>query len=233
MLKKEVSKLRILIAEDEKALNKVLKKLLEKANFTVDSVFNGEDALISVQDGNYDAVLLDIMMPKLDGLTVLKRLRQEGNTTPIILLTAKSEVEDKVFGLDSGADDYIAKPFDSRELLARIRLVTRSKAELDSKIIFGNVTLDRATYELSTDSGKCRLSSKEYQMLEYFMMNPNHVLSTDSLIERIWGYESDVEVNNVWVYISNLRKKLNELNSDIVIKALRNAGYTLKNERDQ
>ncbi len=233
MLKKEVSKLRILIAEDEKALNKVLKKLLEKANFTVDSVFNGEDALISVQDGNYDAVLLDIMMPKLDGLTVLKRLRQEGNTTPIILLTAKSEVEDKVFGLDSGADDYIAKPFDSRELLARIRLVTRSKAELDSKILFGNVTLDRATYELSTDSGKCRLSSKEYQMLEYFMMNPNHVLSTDSLIERIWGYESDVEVNNVWVYISNLRKKLNELNSDIVIKALRNAGYTLKNERDQ
>lgn len=224
--------MRILIAEDEKALNKVLKKLLEKANFTVDSVFNGEDALVSVLDGSYDAVLLDIMMPKMDGINVLRRLRQEGNQTPVILLTAKSEVEDKVMGLDCGADDYIAKPFDSRELLARIRRVTRSKTEVDSRLIFGNVILDRSTYELSTDSGKCRLASKEYQMFEYLMMNPNHVLSTDNLIERVWGYESDVEVSNVWVYISNLRKKLNELHSDIEIKALRNAGYILKHEDD-
>ena len=140
--------------------------------------------------------------------------------------------EDKVLGLDSGANDYLTKPFDSRELLARIRSIIRSRSETDSRIIFGNVTLNRASYELSTDAGKCRLNSKEYQIMEYFMMNPHCVISVNSLIERVWGYENDVEVNTVWVYISNIRKKLNDIGADIEIKAMRNAGYSLENADD-
>ena len=229
---KEVNDLRILLAEDEKALSKVLKRILEKSNYTVDAVYNGDDALELIREGNYDAAVLDIMMPKMDGITVLKKLREGGNRTPVIMLTAKSEIEDKVLGLDSGANDYLTKPFDSRELLARIRSITRSRSETDSRIIFGNVTLNRASYELSTDAGKCRLNSKEYQIMEYFMMNPHCVISVNSLIERVWGYENDVEVNTVWVYISNIRKKLNDIGADIEIKAMRNAGYSLENADD-
>lgn len=224
--------MRILLAEDEKALAKVIKKILEKANYMVDAVYNGGDALMSIQEGNYDAAVLDIMMPGMDGISVLKKVRESGNRIPIIMLTAKSEIEDKVAGLDSGANDYLTKPFDSRELLARIRSITRSRTEVDSKLVFGNTALDRATYELSSDAGKCRLNSKEYQIIEYFMMNPHCVISANNLIERVWGYENDVEVNTVWVYISNLRKKLNELNSDIEIKVFRNAGYSLENAGD-
>lgn len=229
---KEVNDLRILLAEDEKALSKVLKRILEKSNYTVDAVYNGDDALELIREGNYDAAVLDIMMPKMDGITVLKKLRESGNRTPVIMLTAKSEIEDKVLGLDSGANDYLTKPFDSRELLARIRSITRSRSETDSGIKFGNVTLNRASYELSTDAGKCRLNGKEYQIMERFMMNPHCVISVNSLIEKVWGYENDVEVNTVWVYISNIRKKLNDIGADIEIKAMRNAGYSLENADD-
>lgn len=224
--------MRILLAEDEKALSKVLKRILEKSNYTVDAVYNGDDALELIREGNYDAAVLDIMMPKMDGITVLKKLREGGNRTPVIMLTAKSEIEDKVLGLDSGANDYLTKPFDSRELLARIRSITRSRSETDSGIKFGNVTLNRASYELSTDAGKCRLNGKEYQIMERFMMNPHCVISVNSLIEKVWGYENDVEVNTVWVYISNIRKKLNDIGADIEIKAMRNAGYSLENADD-
>ena len=160
--------MRILLAEDEKPLARAIVKIFEKNNCSADAVHNGEDALHYIEAGNYDAAVLDIMMPKLDGISVLKALRARGNNIPVVMLTAKSEVEDKVRGLDSGADYYLTKPFDSRELLAALRAVTRSQAETDSRITVGNITLNRSTYELSSPSGSFRLANKEYQMMELF-----------------------------------------------------------------
>ena len=178
--------------------------------------------------GDYDAAILDIMMPKMDGITVLKKLRSKGNSIPVLMLTAKSEIEDKVLGLDSGANDYLAKPFDTRELLARIRAMTRTQTAPDNKISFGNITLDRATFELASPTGSFRLANKEFQMMEILMSHPQHLVSTERLMERIWGFETDVEINVVWVYISYLRKKLAALHADIQIKAMRNSGYSLE-----
>ena len=220
--------MRILLAEDEKALARAVAKIFEKNNYSVDIVYNGEDALDYIEAGNYDAAVLDIMMPKMDGITVLKKVREAGNQLPILMLTAKAEIDDKVLGLDSGANDYLAKPFDSRELLARIRSITRTKAEVDTKLSMGNITLDRATFELSSPTGKFKLANKEYQMMEYFLSNPHHIISADRFMEKIWGYDSDAEINVVWVYISYLRKKLTALNANVQIKALRNAGYSLE-----
>uniref|UniRef100_UPI004056F4BF response regulator transcription factor n=1 Tax=Agathobacter sp. TaxID=2021311 RepID=UPI004056F4BF len=220
--------MRILLAEDERSLSRALVKILEKNNYNVDAVYNGEDALTYLQSGNYDAAILDIMMPKMDGITVLKKLRANGNTIPIIMLTAKSEVDDKVLGLDSGANDYLTKPFDTKELLARIRAMTRTQTATDSRISFGNITLNRATFEFSSPSGNFRLANKEFQMMELLMSNPQHLFSTEKLMERIWGYDSDAEINVVWVYISYLRKKLTALKANIQIKATRNAGYSLE-----
>ncbi len=220
--------MRILLAEDEQALAKAIVKIFEKNNYSADAVFNGEDALLYIQSGNYDVAVLDIMMPKADGITVLKKVRQSGNNIPILLLTAKSEIEDRVLGLDSGANDYLPKPFDTRELLARIRAITRTKAETDTKLKAGNISLDRTTFELSSPSGSFRLTNKEYQLLEYFMSYPKRVLSTEQIMEKVWGYDSDAEINVVWVYISYLRKKLSALNADVQIKASRNAGYYLE-----
>ncbi|MBP3677177.1 MAG: response regulator transcription factor [Agathobacter sp.] len=168
------------------------------------------------------------MMPGIDGITVLKRLRANGNQIPILILSAKSEIDDKVLGLDSGANDYLTKPFDSKELLARIRTMTRSIQSVDSKLSFGNITLDRATYELSSKKDSFRLANKEYQMMELLMTNPRQLVSTERFFEKIWGYDSDAELNVVWVYISYLRKKLAALNANIQIKATRNAGYSLE-----
>lgn len=173
------------------------------------------------------------MMPKTDGLTVLKTIREKGNAIPVIMLTAKSEIEDRVFGLDSGANDYLSKPFDSRELLARIRALTRGKTETDSKLKVGNISLDRTTFELSSVTGEYRLTNKEFQLLEYFMQNPKRVLSTEQIMEKVWGYDSDAEINVVWVYISYLRKKLSSLGADVQIKASRNAGYYLETGDDK
>lgn len=221
--------MRLLLAEDELALSKALKAILERNNYSVDAVFDGQAALEYLESDNYDGVILDIMMPKIDGITVLKEIRKKGILLPVLLLTAKSEVDDKVSGLDAGANDYLTKPFNSRELLARIRAMTRTQVvQTDSQLKIGNVTLDRATYELSTPSGTYRLANKEFQMMEMLMGNPKKLISSERFMEKIWGYDSEAEINVVWVYISYLRKKLTALRADVQIKAMRNAGYTLE-----
>ena len=210
--------MRLLLAEDERALSKALTAILERNNYSVDAVYDGQSALDYLEADNYDGVVLDIMMPKVDGLTVLRKVRERGNLIPILLLTAKSEVDDKVEGLDAGANDYLAKPFHSKELLA----------QANSKLKMGNVTLDRAAFELSTSKGSFRLANKEFQMLELLMCNPHQLISSERFLEKIWGYDSEAEINVVWVYISYLRKKLSALHADIQIKATRNAGYSLE-----
>lgn len=220
--------MKLLLAEDEQSLSRAIVKILEKNNYTAEAVFNGEDALTYLTSGDYDAAILDIMMPKMDGITVLKKLRAAGNMIPVIMLTAKAEIDDKVLGLDSGANDYLTKPFDTKELLARIRAMTRTQTTADSKLTFGNVTLDRATFELSSPAGSFRLANKEFQMMEILISNPHHLVSTERFMERIWGFDSDAEINVVWVYVSYLRKKLAALHADIQIKAARNAGYSLE-----
>lgn len=224
--------MKILLAEDEKALSKALVKIFGKNNYSVDAVFNGEDALDYLKSGNYDAAVLDIMMPKMDGITVLKKVRASGNQVPIMMLTAKSEIEDRVSGLDSGANDYLPKPFDTRELLARIRCITRKKDEADAKLRMGNIVLDRATFELSSPVDHVRLANREFQMMELFLSNPHHVFSSECLMEKIWGYDSESEINVVWVNISVLRKKLTKLGANIQIKASRGAGYSLEDADD-
>ncbi|MBE6687594.1 MAG: response regulator transcription factor [Ruminococcaceae bacterium] len=225
--------MRILLAEDERALSRALIKIFEKNNYSVDAVYNGEDALFFLESGNYDIAVLDIMMPKLDGMTVLKKIRAHNNPIPVIMLTAKSGVDDKVEALDSGANDYLTKPFDTKELLARIRAATRQKHTPDCRINVGNITLDRSKYELSSPYGSFRLTSKEYQIMELLMINPYNILSTEKVMERVWGFDSDTEINVVWVYISYLRKKLSALSSDIEIKVRRNAGYSLEKKNDK
>lgn len=222
--------MRILLAEDERTLARAVVKIFEKNNYSVDAVHNGEDALVYIESGNYDALILDIMMPKADGITVLKTLRAAGNNIPILLLTAKAEVDDKVLGLDSGANYYLTKPFDTKELLAAVRAITRSQSSTDSKLCVGNVTLDRASFELSSPFGSFRLANKEFQMMEMLMANPHRLISADRFLEKIWGFDSEAEINVVWVYISYLRKKLAALHASIQIKASRNAGYTLEEE---
>lgn len=221
--------MRILLAEDERSLSRAVIALLEKNNYSADAVYDGSEALEYLAAENYDAVILDIMMPKMDGLTVLRKLRERGSHIPVLLLTAKSEVEDKVIGLDTGANDYLTKPFATAELLARIRAMTRTQtAQADSRLSFGNVVLDQVTFELSAPGGSFRLANKEYQMIELLMRNPRQVIPTERFLEKIWGYDSDVEVNVVWVYISYLRKKLTAMHANIQIKATRNTGYSLE-----
>lgn len=221
--------MRLLLAEDEVSLSKALTAILEGNHYSVDAVYDGLEALAYLDAGNYDALILDIMMPKLDGLSVLRRLRADGNHIPVLMLTAKSEVEDKVLGLDSGANDYLAKPFSSRELLARIRAMTRSQTVLSDTVLqMGNITLNRATFELSSVHGSLRLPNKEYQILELLLRTPASVISTDRFLEIIWGFDSDVEANVLWVHISHLRKKLAGLGADVEIAASRNSGYYLR-----
>lgn len=221
--------MRLLLAEDEKSLSRAVKFLLEKNNYSVDAVYNGADALDYLESGNYDGAILDIMMPKMDGITVLKKMREKGSLIPILMLTAKSEIDDKVLGLDSGANDYLTKPFDTKELLARIRAMTRVQtAQTDSQLQFGNITLNRATFEMSSPTGNFRLANKEFQMMEILISNPHHLISTERFMEKIWGYDAEVEVNVVWVYISYLRKKLSALHADIQIKSTRNVGFSLE-----
>ena len=222
--------MRILLAEDERSLSRAVVALLEKNNYAADAVYDGEEALAYLETGNYDGVILDIMMPKLDGLEVLRRLRERGDPVPVLLLTARSEVEDKVAGLDMGANDYLTKPFSTAEFMARIRAMTRSQAvgQVTSRLTFGNITLDQATFELSSPQGSYRLANKEYQMMELLLRNPRQIIPAERFLERIWGYDSDVELNVVWVYISYLRKKLAALQADIQIRATRNVGYSLE-----
>ena len=222
--------MKILFAEDEKSLSRAVTAILEKSNYSVDAVYDGQDALDYLETGDYDAAILDIMMPKMDGITVLKKIRAEGIRIPVIMLTAKSEIDDKVLGLDSGANDYLTKPFDTKELLARLRAITRPVNMGDSKITFGNLSLDRATFELSTGSASLRLAGKEFQMMEMLLAAKGQLISTDRFLEHIWGYETEVESNVVWVYISYLRKKLEKVKANVKIKASRNLGYYLETE---
>ena len=220
--------MRLLLVEDEKSLSKAIKAILEAGNYSVDAVFDGEDALDYLQEDNYDAVILDIMIPKKDGLSVLKELRRNGNLIPVLLLTAKSEVDDKVAGLDFGANDYLTKPFEAKELLARIRAMTRSRhSEGDSVLEYGNVSLNRANFLLSTKDGEFKLSNKEFQMMELMMSYPQNLISADKFMDKIWGFETDADISVVWVYISYLRKKLEKIQANIEIKVTRNLGYSL------
>ncbi len=221
--------MRILLAEDERSLSKAIVALLEKNNYSVDAVYDGDEALSYIEAGNYDAVILDIMMPKRDGISALREMRAKGINIPVIILSARSEIDDKVLGLDSGANDYLTKPFSVKELLARLRAMTRrGNGQIDSTLRVGNLSLDLATYELSTEFGSFKLANKEFQMMDMLMRNPTHLISTERFMEKIWGYDSDAEINVVWVYISYLRKKLLKLSADVKIKAHRNSGYSLE-----
>lgn len=220
--------MRILLAEDEKLLSKAIVKIFEKNNYSVDAVFNGKDALTYIQLGNYDCAVLDIMMPLMDGIEVIKKIREQGNNIPILILSAKSYISDKILGLDTGANYYLTKPFDTRELLAAIRAITRTQTANDSKIHYGNLILDRATFELSTPKGSFKLANKEFQMMEMLLKNPTHIIPTEKFMFKIWGYDSETELNIVWVYISYLRKKLSALEANVRIVAHRNSGYSLE-----
>ncbi|MGM9971423.1 MAG: response regulator transcription factor [Anaeroplasmataceae bacterium] len=220
--------MRLLLCEDEKMLSKVLTVLLKSNNFSVDAAYDGMEALEYIKTGIYDGIILDVMMPKMDGIEVLKKIRSEGIKTPVLMLTAKTEVEDKVLGLDSGADDYLTKPFETKELLARIRaMIRRGKEQTDSILSYEDLKLNRLTFTLSNEAKEIRLQNKEFQIMEMLMLNPSHIISTEQFMEKIWGFDSDTEITVVWVYVSYLRKKLKELNSNITIKVIRNAGYKL------
>lgn len=221
--------MRLLFAEDEKSLSRAITAILKKNHYEVDAVYDGEEALAYLECGTYDGAILDIMMPKKDGLTVLKEIRRQGNNTPVLMLTAKAEIDDRVLGLDSGANDYLTKPFAAPELLARIRAMTRTQmTQNTSSLSFGNLSLNQTSFELSSPSGSYQLTNKEFQLLELLMANPGQIISSDRLFEKIWGYESDADPSVIWVYISYLRKKLTALNASVRIRAIRNAGYRLE-----
>ncbi len=222
--------MKLLYAEDEPAMSEAVTEILKRRNYLVDSVSDGQEALDYIDAGEqYDGIILDVMMPKISGIEVLRELRQRGISTPVLLLTAKSEVADKVEGLNAGADDYLAKPFAMPEFIARVAALVRRRGEMiPDDLTMGNVTLNRVTFELSTANGEIRLSKKEYLMMEMLMKNRDHPVSTESFMTRIWGYDSEAEVNVVWVYISYLRKKLGALNANIQISALRGRGYILE-----
>lgn len=222
--------MRILIVEDELHLAEALTQILKKNNYTVDAVNDGESGLDNALSNIYDLILLDIMLPKMDGISILKKLRKEGISTPVILLTAKGEISDKVVGLDSGADDYLAKPFATEELLARIRAMSRRKGEVlpDNALKFGDIELNTANLKLSKDSKEVKLILKESELLEFLIARKNTVTSKELIIEKIWGFDSEVEHNHVEVYISFLRKKLAFLNSEVTINTVRGVGYVLE-----
>lgn len=220
--------MRLLYAEDEKPMSEAVVDILTFHKYIVDAAYDGEEALMYAQSEQYDGIILDIMMPKMSGLEVLKKLRAAGNNTPILLLTAKGEVEDKIEGLDTGADDYLSKPFAMGELLARVRAMLRRREEYTPEILkVGNIALDLKTYELSGPEDSVVLPKIEYQLMEILMLNKGIYLSTDDLLLKIWGYDSDTDVGIVWVYISYLRKRLTSLGANVEIKARRNIGYTL------
>lgn len=221
--------MRILIAEDELPIARALKAVLERNRYSVDMVHSGTDALDYITASSYDALVLDIMMPGLDGLEVLCQARSQGITTPALFLTAKSEVEDRVAGLDAGADDYLPKPFATAEFLARVRALTRRRGEYAPTLLtLGNLSLDTDQYTLSVGTAQDRLSNKEYQLMELFLRHPKQVFSSEHLMERVWGLDTEAELDVVWTYIGFLRKKLKTLGADVEIRTIRGVGYTLE-----
>ena len=225
--------MRILLAEDEKEMSNAIAAVLKHEHYSVDAVYDGQDALDYLETGLYDGAILDIMMPKMDGISVLKEIRKKGMDVPVILLTAKSEIDDKVEGLDAGADDYLTKPFAMKELLARLRSITRRQGEVTDNVVeFSNLKLDRATFTISTEKDSLRLANKEFQMLEMLLSNPGQIISTDQFMDKIWGYDTETELNVVWVYVSYLRKKLSKIGAKVNIKAARGVGYLVEAEHD-
>lgn len=223
--------MRLLLAEDELQLAEALEEILKLNKYSVDVVHNGKDALEYIDSVQYDGIILDIMMPYVDGITVLKTIRQKKNTVPVLLLTAKSEIDDKVAGLDSGADDYLTKPFATKELLARIRAMTRQLNEVENSTIkYKNITLCRVTYEISSDNSCYKLTNKEYQLIEMLLNNTGRYISSEQFMEKIWGYNSESEINVVWAHLSSLRRKLEALNADFIIKSSRSLGYILEDK---
>ncbi len=221
--------MKLLYAEDEVSMSEAVVDILTYHKYIVDAVYDGEKALMYAESEEYDGIILDIMMPKLSGLEVLKRLRKAGNTTPIMLLTAKAEIEDRIEGLDLGADDYLPKPFAMGEMLARIRAMLRRKENFTPDILTcGNISLNMQSYELSGNGQSFVLPKLEYQLMELLMRNKGIYLSSETLLTKVWGYDTDTELGTVWVYISYLRKRLTALNANITIAAKRNAGYTLE-----
>lgn len=223
--------MRLLLAEDEKSLSRALVMILSKNGFEVDAVYDGKEALEAIESGNYDGAVLDIMMPKMNGLEVLKTIRDKENLIPILMLTAKAEIDDKVEGLDLGANDYLTKPFAAKELLARIRAMIRTQTTQSESILHaGNITLNRATFELASPTGSFRLANKEFQMMEMFLCNQDHSITQKRLLEKIWGDEKQVQTNVVWMYISYLRKKLEALHANLQIKEAGHTEYILEVE---
>ncbi len=221
--------MRILIAEDEVQLAEGLKYLLEKSRFSVDIVHDGIAALDYFHQSEYDAVVLDIMMPGVNGIKVLETIRSERSGIPVMMLTAKAEIEERVAGLEAGADDCLPKPFSTREFIARVRaLVRRNDNYTDSILSFGNIRLDCNRFELSSDAESVRLNNKEYQLTELFLRHPHYIFSSGHIMDKVWGQESEAGVDVVWTYIGYIRKKLRSLGADIEIKTFRGAGYSLE-----
>lgn len=223
--------MKLLYAEDEKSMSEAVTDILTFHNYSVDAVYNGNDALDYAKAEHYDGIILDVMMPGLNGIEVLKTLRKSGNKTPVLLLTAKSETENRIEGLDAGADDYLPKPFNMGELLARIRAMLRRREEFTPDILkIGSISLNMQSYELSGNGQSFVLPKLEYKLMELLILNQNIYLSTEDILTKVWGYETDADIGVVWVYISYLRKRLNALNANVKIKAMRNIGYTLEVE---
>lgn len=224
--------MRLLLAEDERELSNALVAILEHSDYEVDAVYDGEKALEYALERDYDGILLDIMMPKKDGIEVLKEARRQGIETPILMLTAKAEIQDKLEGLENGADDYLTKPFAMAELLARIKIITKRKGEYTSPLLrFENVELNRSTYELSTETSSIRLGNKECKMME-ILITAKRWVTPEEFMEKIWGYDTEVEKNIVWVYISYLRKKLDAINASVQVKVEKDTGYQLEKKDD-
>jgi len=221
--------MKILIVEDERQLSDVLVVLLKQNLHEVDAVYNGIDGEDYALTGVYDAIILDIMLPRKNGIEVLRSLRKQGNSTPVLLLTAKSEIEDKINGLDCGADDYLTKPFSSGELMARLRAITRRGAEfIGNELKAGNTILDKNTHELRGEIGAVKLAAKEYQIMDMLLYNRSQIIPKERFVEKIWGFDNEAEYNTIEVYISFVRKKLAAIGSDLQIKAVRNVGYCLE-----
>lgn len=223
--------MRLLIAEDEPDLAEVLCAFFEKNRFSVDTVNDGFSAYEYASSGEYDAIVLDVMMPKMNGVDVLRRLREEGIKTPVMMLTAKAQKDDRITGFNAGADDYLPKPFEPDELICRMRaMLRRGGGYMPDVLSFGSVSLDTSSGMMTGSGGSVRLSGREFQLMEMFMRSPGVVFSADRIMEKIWGWDSDAEINVVWVHISNLRKKLRSIGSDVSVHASRGLGYMLEKQ---
>lgn len=223
--------MRLLIAEDEPDLAEVLCAFFEKNRFSVDTVNDGFSAYEYASSGEYDAIVLDVMMPKMNGVDVLRRLREEGVKTPVMMLTAKTQKDDRITGFNAGADDYLPKPFEPDELICRVRAMLRRGGGYTPDILtFGDVSLDTSSGMMTGSGGSVRLSGREFQLMEMFMRSPGVVFSADRIMEKIWGWDSDAEINVVWVHMSNLRKKLRSIGSEVTVHASRGLGYMLEKQ---